>query len=159
MVSFIEYTSSNPEFSKILIWGVHPSEEIYTWAWKGNSCLHSVIYHSRCYLCQWRLCFGRHGLFVFLFVCRCMKLSPEVCLEPRDNLLNFGCYPDYDPDPGSGIRTGWHGGDNWLFCLFIIMWLTSWKQIVQYHYYQRVKSSLVIDGNRSTRPRRGMSTM
>ena len=60
---------------------------------------------------QRRLCFGR-----FWFVCTsvsrfaykvmngftCMKRTSEVYLGLKNNLINFGDDPDYDPDPGSG---------------------------------------------------------
>ena len=39
----------------------------------------------------------------------CMKLLSEVYLGPRNNLVNFGDGPDYDPDSGSGLRSVLHG--------------------------------------------------
>ena len=40
----------------------------------------------------------------------CMKLLSEVYLGPRNNLIHFGDEPDYDPDPGSGLRSVSRGG-------------------------------------------------
>ena len=35
-----------------------------------------------------------------------MNLLPEVGPGQRHNLLDFGDDPDYDSDPGSGLRSG-----------------------------------------------------
>ena len=35
----------------------------------------------------------------------CMKLLPEVCLQPRNNPLHFGDDLDYNLNPGSGLRS------------------------------------------------------
>ena len=40
----------------------------------------------------------------------CIKLLLEVYFGPRNNLINFGDAPDYDPDPRSGLRSALHGG-------------------------------------------------
>ena len=71
---------------------------------------------------KWRLCFPS-CLFVCLFIYLCfffclsvlgityqvpsneqfcIKLLPEVCLGPKNNRLNYGDDPDYDPDPEFG---------------------------------------------------------
>ena len=34
-----------------------------------------------------------------------MELFPGLCLWPRNNRLDFGADPDYDPDPGFGLRS------------------------------------------------------
>ena len=70
--------------------------------------------------------FARHGIFyprqkgyVFCLVGWsdylksneriCIKLSPEVCFGPKNNGLIFGDDLFYDPDTGSGLRSGSHG--------------------------------------------------
>ena len=35
-----------------------------------------------------------------------MKLLPQECRGPLHNPLHFGNDPDYDPNPGSGLRSG-----------------------------------------------------
>ena len=40
----------------------------------------------------------------------CMKLLSEVYHGPRNNLINFGDDLDYEPNPGSGLRSVLHGG-------------------------------------------------
>ena len=39
-----------------------------------------------------------------------MKHSPEVYFETRNNALNFGDDPNFDPDPGYGLRSGSRAG-------------------------------------------------